>query len=57
METLKNFAVPLVALVLLLVWFFVIRPMLGDTPVEPEPAAKSGEPAEPAKPAEPPASQ
>jgi hypothetical protein len=50
METLKNFAVPIVALILMLVWFFVIRPMLADAPAEPAPSA---EPA-PAEPAEPP---
>ncbi|PRQ09833.1 hypothetical protein [Enhygromyxa salina] len=46
METLKNFAVPLVALVLLLVWFFVIRPMLAEAPADLAPAAEPTKPAE-----------
>lgn len=45
MDTLKNFAVPLVALVLMLVWFFVIRPMLADQPADPAPAAEPAQPA------------
>ena len=34
MEQLKNYAAPVIALVLLLVWFFVIRPKLGDAEAE-----------------------
>lgn len=37
MEQLKTYAVPLVALVLLLLWFFVVRPMI------PEPAASEAD--------------
>jgi hypothetical protein len=32
MDQLKTYAVPLVALVILLVWFFVIRPMMSEQP-------------------------
>ena len=34
MEQLKTYAAPVIALVLLLVWFFVIRPKLGDAEAE-----------------------
>lgn len=30
MDKLKLYAVPIVALVLLLVWYFVVRPMLAE---------------------------
>jgi hypothetical protein len=32
MDKLKPFAVPLVALLLLLVWYFVVNPRLADQP-------------------------
>jgi hypothetical protein len=41
MDKLKPFAVPLVALILLLVWYFVVNPRLAD-----EPAPTDGEKAE-----------
>lgn len=48
MDKLKLYAAPLIALVLLLVWFFAIRPALDEA--EPAEPAKPGA-AEPAKPA------
>jgi hypothetical protein len=32
MDKLKPFAVPLVALILLLIWYFVVNPRLGEEP-------------------------
>jgi hypothetical protein len=35
MDKLKQFAVPLVALILLLVWYFVVNPRLAEEPAPP----------------------
>lgn len=45
MDKLKTYAVPLVALVLLLIWVFVVKPMLDEGPGEDAAAtdADSGE--------------
>lgn len=32
MDKLKPFAVPIIALILLLVWYFVVNPMLAEQP-------------------------
>jgi hypothetical protein len=32
MDKLKPFAVPIIALILLLVWYFVVNPRLADQP-------------------------
>lgn len=49
MEQLKTYAVPLVALVLMLVWFFVIRPMLDEGEAAPDEQAEKAEPAKKAE--------
>jgi hypothetical protein len=42
MDKLKLYAAPIIALVLLLVWFFVVRPMLAeDAPSEDAASQKS----------------
>jgi hypothetical protein len=43
MDKLKLYAAPLIALVLLLAWYFVVRPKLADEPVAEDPAAKTAE--------------
>lgn len=52
-DKLKMYAAPLIALVLILAWFFVIKPMLNDGALD-DPATEPGETgeAEGAKPAE-----
>lgn len=44
MDKLKLYAVPLLALVLLLLWFFVVRPMLADDATNPDEAGSKAEP-------------
>ena len=47
MEQLKTYAAPILALVLLLVWFFAIRPKLGEAETaEKAEAAETAETAE-----------
>jgi hypothetical protein len=41
MDKLKPFAVPLVALIVLLVWYFVVNPRLGEQPTAADDKAKS----------------
>lgn len=38
MDKLKPYAAPLIALVILVAWFFVIRPMLAEQPADEAPA-------------------
>jgi hypothetical protein len=44
MDKLKPFAVPIIALILLLVWYFVVNPRLAD-----QPAPAAGDTAKSAK--------